>query len=410
MTPKLIKVKIHFKSNRIDDVSAAVDSEFKKKFPKIKKGARIGIACGSRGISNLQEIVKRTVENVKKSGGEPFIIPAMGSHGGARADGQKKVLESLGITEKQVGASVVSSMEVIELKNDGLPVRVYFSKDAWKSDGTILINRIKPHTDFHSSHESGLVKMSVIGLGKHEGALEIHSFGVCGLKNHMPNAAKVIMESGKIIMGLALVENSFDETAVVKALSADEILSYEPSLLQIARKNMPCLPSNEIDLLVVKNQGKDISGTGMDPNIIGRMKIRDVPEPTSPCIKSIIVTDITDGSHGNAVGVGFADVITKKLFDKIDFQATYENVITSTFLERGKIPIVADNPQKACETAIRSLGEFDPDKIRIVYIKDTLHLSEIYVSKAVYEDIKDEVTTISDYAEIFTKSGELINI
>jgi len=205
------------------------------------------------------------------------------------------------------------------------------------------------------------------------------------------------------------VENAYDETLLIKALEANDIVSEEAKLLKIAKKNMPSLPVDEIDLLIIERQGKNISGTGVDPNIIGRMKIPETLEPKWPSIKRIVVTDLTKESHGNAVGMGFADIITKKLFEKIDLRAVFENVSTATFLERGKIPLVADTSRQACETALRSLGlgKIDYKKIRIIYILDTLHLSEIYVSSAIFKEIKSKVRLILKDVEIFDQQGEL---
>jgi hypothetical protein len=240
--------------------------------------------------------------------------------------------------------------------------------------------------------------------------LEIHSFGVQGLRDYLSQGFKVINKTGKFLLGLGLVENAYDETMAVQAMTRDEVLKEEPKLLKLAFANMPYLPVDDIDLLILQRQGKDISGTGMDPNIIGRIKIAEVPEPASPRIKSIVVTDITEGSHGNAVGVGFADVITQRLYDKIDIRATWENVVTSTFLERGKIPLVARNAEEACGAAARTIRPFTPESARVVYVKDTLHLSTAYVSPAVFQEIKDSVEVLSDYRNILDDQGELVEI
>jgi len=406
---KLHKVKVAFDFTKIDDINAAVDNELKSKLKNFKRGERVAVACGSRGINNLDKIVKRVIDNLKGVGCIPFIIPAMGSHGGATALGQVEVLKSLGITEEYIGVPIVSNMDTVKIKQKKLPLDIFIAKDSYEADKTVIINRIKPHTDFHGQYESGLMKMSVLGLGKHDGALSVHQYGVKGLKEYMPKVAKFLIEKKYINLGIAIVENAYDETLLIKALDSNEIVQAEARLLKIAKKNMPSLPVNQLDLLIIERQGKNISGTGVDPNIIGRMKIPEIPEPKHPSIKRIVVTDLTKESHGNAVGMGFADVITRRLFDKIDLKAVFENVSTATFLERGKIPLVAQTAKQACETALRSLGygKIDYKKFRIIYILDTLHLSEIYVSSAILKEIKTKIKLIKKDEEIFDLQGEL---
>jgi len=282
-------------------------------------------------------------------------------------------------------------------------------RHAFESDGVILINRIKPHTDFHGDYESGLVKMITIGLGKHRQAMAVHEYGVNGLKNLMPQAARRIISTGKIIGGVAIVENAYDETMLVETIRAEEIMEKEPPLLKIAAGNMPRLPLDAIDILVVDYLGKNISGVGLDPNIIGRMYIRGETEPLHPKIASIMVSDITDESHGNALGIGFADVITRRLFDKINFQAMYENVYTATFLKRATVPIVAENDRRALEFAWRSLGPIPPENIRLIRIRGTLHLGEMYASPAVTDILRARTDIIIGRQTIplFTPEGDL---
>lgn len=403
---QLIKIKQGFKDNRLPDVRNAVIGELQALSGSIKPGARIAVAVGSRGIKNLALVVTETVKFIKQKNAFPFIVPSMGSHGDATAEGQAKVLESYGITEKSVGAPVVSSMEVVELPFHGFPVKIFMDRNAFDSDGIVLINRIKPHTDFHGRFESGLVKMSVIGLGKEKQASAIHAFGVYGLSDLIPEAAKKVLSTGKIIGGIGLVENAYDETMLTKFLMADEFFDKEPGLLDLARKNMPYLPVNNIDVLIIDKMGKDISGAGIDPNIIGRIKITGQKEPEEPVIKAIVVSDLTEASHGNATGVGLADVITRKLYDKIDFSSTYINALTSSFIERAKIPVIAKNDKEALFIALRSCGFLVSGDERIVRIKNTLQLDEIYVSKAVMDTMTVN-EPVSDYVELFNADDEL---
>lgn len=406
--PRLVKVRQFFNRERIEDIEGKVREEVIKLGISIKPSSEIAIAVGSRGIRNIDRIVKATVDVIKELGGRPFIVPAMGSHGGATAEGQKKLLEGYGIREDLIGAPIKSSMEVVELPSDGLENKVFMDKIAYSADGTIIINRIKPHTDFHGDVESGLLKMCVIGLGKHKQAIEIHRFGTYGLRCLIPPTAKRILQYGNIIFGIGIVENAYDETMMIEVVKPEDFEETDKRLLKIARENMPSLPVDKLDVLIVDEMGKDISGAGMDTNIIGRIYIDGEPEPGRPKITRIVVTDLTEKTHGNAIGIGLADFTTKKLFSKIDFDATYQNAVTSTFVLRGKIPIIAEDPRTAIEWALRTCGPIDIEKARIIRIKNTLSLGELYVSESVLEEIKDKVEIISNFIEICDERGELI--
>lgn len=408
--PEMIKIKQLFNNKKIENIKAEIKKELNKINLKINKGSNIAIAVGSRGIVNLKRIVKSIVDFIKEKDANPFIVPAMGSHGGATAKGQEKVLENYGITEKYLKAPIKSSLEVVELPQGKLKNKVYIDKFALNSDSIIIVNRIKPHTSFHGSYESGLMKMLVIGLGKHKGAIEIHKYGIDGLKNLILPTAKQIIKQSKILCGIALVENPYDEIMIIKALSPDNFEKTEPELLKLAKENLPKLPASDIDILIIDQMGKNISGVGIDPNIIGRMRIHGIKEPDNPRIKRIIVSDLAKGSNGNAIGMGLSDFITKKLFKKIDFNSTYENVLTTTFIERAKIPIISENEKTACMQAIRTLGNINNEKLKIIRIKNTLNLDEVYVSKSIYDEIKNnlKIKKISQHNDIFKKNGELI--
>ncbi len=406
----LIKIKQFFSDNAIADIPGETSKELQKLRPLIQPGKRIALAIGSRGISNSGSIVRVIAGFVKACKATPVIIPAMGSHGGATAEGQEEILKGYGISEKQSGAHVLSSMEVVELPRGESPVPVYMDRNAFECDGIIMINRIKVHTDFHGEYESGLVKMAVIGLGKEKQASAVHRYGVFGLVTLMPQIAKQVFASGKILGGIALVENAFDNTMLIKALRTDEIFDQEPALLEISRLNMPSLPVDDIDLLVVDRIGKDISGVGLDPNIIGRLRITGQKEPEKPRIKAIVLDDLTFNSHGNAIGIGLADVITRKLYNKIDFSAMYTNIRTSNFLERAKVPFTAETAGEAFELALRSCGYIEPGMDRIIRIKDTLHLDEMYVSTAVMNDLKDDdrIKVLDENSVLLTPENELV--
>jgi hypothetical protein len=403
MELNLTRVRRRFPRPRIDDVLAAVADELAPLAARLHPGEQIALAVGSRGIANIAAIVKTTVDFVKAQGAAPFIIPAMGSHGGATPLGQVEVLASYGITSETMGCPIRSSLETVELTPPDARCRVFMDRFAYESDGVILINRIKLHTDFHGTYESGLVKLSVIGLGKHRQALEIHTSGVYGLRHLIPWTAAQILGTGKVRFGLALVENAYDETMLVRGLGAEVIMAEEPALLDVARANMPSLPVDDIDVLLIDRMGKDISGSGIDPNIIGRNYIRGEPEPERPRIKAITIHDLTDGSHGNAVGLGLADVIARRLFDKIDLDATNQNTVTSSFLIRGKIPAIAPDDATAYAWALRSCGRLDAEQVRVVRVRDTLHLSEAWVSPAVLSELagRDDIEVLGPVLPAF---------
>jgi hypothetical protein len=318
---------------------------------------------------------------------EPFIVPSMGSHGGATAEGQVEILESLGITEEFCGAPIRSSMEVVELGETERGVPVYMDRIASEADGVVLVNRIKAHTDFRSNIESGLMKMASIGLGKHEQALALHGYGVDGIRDFMVEVADKVLESGHILFGVATVENAYDEPAIVEAIPAAEIHEREAELLAEYMGMMPALPVSNIDVLHVDALGKNYSGTGMDTNVIGRFRILGVEEPEAPAVKYVIVGDISKESHGNALGVGLADLTTRRLADHIEHKAMNANVVTSTFIERAKVPMILASDEEALQTAVRCNWGVPPEETRFVRIPNTLHLEYLYVS----ENLLDEV-------------------
>ncbi|MDP6439681.1 MAG: DUF362 domain-containing protein [Candidatus Brocadiia bacterium] len=407
--PALTGIRQRFKSDRLTDLPGELRKQLDASGVSVGQGDRVAIAVGSRGIADIVEIVRGVAEWVRGRGAEPFIVPAMGSHGGATAEGQERILKDYGVTEANTGAPVLSDMAVVELPQGTLPVKVYFDRNAFQADATIAVNRIKVHTDYHGPYESGLMKMLVIGLGKQAQATAIHTHGVRGLREVIPQVARQILAHANVIMGVAIVENAYDQTMLVRAIPAQEIPDREPELLAIARVNMPSLPVDELDILIIDEMGKDISGAGIDTNIIGRMMIAGEPEPDSPRIASIVVRDITDVSHGNAVGVGLADIITRRLFEKIDLKITYANLITSTFLERGKIPIIAEDDREAIGFAWRAAGSKAGEEVKVARIRNTLQLAEMYVSPAVLNEIRDDdaIEVTGPTVEPFDSGGEL---
>ena len=376
---------------------------------------RICVAVGSRGISNLAILVRALVSHLRLAGREVFVVPAMGSHGHARADGQKMVLESLGISQSTVGVEIVSSMEVIsvgQVELDGRQFQAYVDRAAWEqADGIILMNRIKAHTDFVGQYESGLVKLSTVGLGNHEGAKQVHAPGTRGLKKLMPALAQVILSHEKIVGGLGIIEDSYHQTAGLHWLNRDEILPREPALLKEAISLTPRFPINDIDLLIIKQMGKEISGVGIDTKVVGRLMVAGEPEPSSPNIDLMAICDITDASYGNALGVGLADFITQRLLDRIDFHALHENILTETFYGRGKIPLTFADERAILEVGLNHFRKRGREKARVIIIRDTLNLSDMYVSEGVLEELEDYsgIEIISELQEVrFDENNRII--
>jgi len=387
--PKIVKMRRKFPRPLVEDIEATLREQLEREeiSSTIKPGMSVALTAGSRGIAEIDTILRVLVTILKEMDAEPFIVPAMGSHGGATAEGQVEILESLGITEESCGAPIRSSMEVVEIGDTDRGVPVYMDKIASEADGVVLVNRIKAHTDFRSSIESGLVKIASIGLGKHEQALALHGYGVEGIRDFMVEVGEKVLESGHILFGVGTVENAYDEPAIIEAIPPEQIVEREAELLAEYMELMPDLPVSEIDVLYVDALGKNYSGTGMDTNVIGRFRILGIDEPERPDVKYLIVGDISKESHGNALGIGLADLTTQRLADQVDRAAMNANVITSTFVERAKVPMTLENDQEAIDTAVRCNWGVPPSETRFVRISNTLHLEYLYVS----ENLVDEV-------------------
>jgi antitoxin (DNA-binding transcriptional repressor) of toxin-antitoxin stability system len=385
--PKMIKVKQRFPRPIITDIPAALILEMRKKgiLDRVKAGDRVAITVGSRGIANIVVIVRETVTLLKGVGACPFILPAMGSHGGATAAGQIGVLKSLGITEESVGAPIKSSMEVVPLGATAIGLPVYMDRHGFEdADAIVVIARIRPHTSFRGRYESGFAKMIVVGLGKQVGAEACHASGFTDMSAKLEAMARLAMSKSNIVFGIGLIENAFNETCRIIACGREEILDAEPALLQEAYANMPRILFNKYDVLIVDEIGKNISGTGMDPSIIGRSAIPDA----SPCVQRVVALDLTTETQGNANGIGLADICTQRLFQKIDFQRTYPNPLTSRKVESVKIPMVMNTDRQAILAAVKTSFNVNNQNIRMIRIKNTLSLGEIYISKAMLDEAR----------------------
>ena len=408
--PKIAKIRQKFEVESLDNIPVTITEQFQhvKAEDKIKPGMEVAITVGSRGIANIPLIVKSVADEIKKLGATPFIVPAMGSHGGATAEGQVEVLDGLGVTEESTGCEIRSSMEVVEIGITSAGIPVYLDKHAYHADGIIIMGRVKPHTDFKKDIESGVLKMASIGIGKHKQALALHTYGIKGIRDMMPEVGKVAIKNSNTLFGVAIVENAHEDTAIIEAIEPERIEERERELLVKAFEMMPSLPVEEMDILVVDEIGKNYSGTGMDTNIIGRIRVLGVEEPKKPSIKYVIASNISEASHGNALGIGLSDLTTKRLFEKIDYQAMNENVVTSTFLDRAKIPIVLDNDQEALKAALRANWGVASVEARIVRIPNTLHIGELYVSEVIFNELKDNenIEVLEDLHEMqFNEDG-----
>jgi len=349
---------------------------------RLKPGASVAVAVGSRGIANVVTIVDAALREIESLGFRPFVVAAMGSHGGATSDGQRQLLADYGVTEQRLGVTVKTDMDVVELGRNSLGFPVYWDKNAFAADAVVTISRVKPHTDFHGRFESGILKMLVIGLGKREGPSAVHQMGVRGLKEVMPESAKVVLEKTRFACGVAILENAAEQTAKIQLVEREKLFDVEPRLLDEARQLMGRLPFDELDVLVIGEMGKNYSGAGIDPNVIGRLYIVGQPEPDKPRINRIVVLDLSPESHGNAAGIGLADFTTDRLVASIDRAPFLTNSIVSTFVERSKIPLAYPTDREAIQAAIDTCWQTDPAKLRLAVIPNTLELAELWVSPA----------------------------
>ena len=389
--PKMTRIQQQFEAPVLTDLPAAIHTELDRINASaiVKPGETVAITAGSRGVANVDVAVKATIDYLKRLGAHPFVVPAMGSHGGATAEGQRSVLEHYGITEETVGAPVKATMEVVELGKTASGLPVFLDRYAAEADHVVPLNRIKAHTDFNGSIESGLMKMMVIGLGKQQGANLYHrAFFQYGFEQVITAVGGLILDTGKIAFGLGLIENAHEDTAKAVAVPAAQLLQTERELLVEAKSLMGRLPFDELDLLIIDWTGKNISGTGMDTNVIGRMMQNFEPEPAKPAILRIFVRDITEESDGNATGIGLADFTTTRLVDKIDRHATYMNGITALGPQKSKIPFYYDTDSEAIAVALDTIGLTEPEDARVIRIESTLRLTELDISKVLLEDAK----------------------
>ena len=377
------------------------------------RGKRIALGFGSRGIASIDLIARKLVALVKESGGQPFIVPAMGSHGGGTAAGQIDVLDGLGISEATMGCPIHATMEVVNTGMTAAGLPAYIDRNVAEADGLIITNRAKVHTDFRGPHESGLLKMLAIGLGKETGARTIHQQGVIGLRDYMPIVAKHLLANINFVAGFGVVEDGYHAVAQLEGFRADTVVEGDQRLLRRSRELMPALPVDDIDVLIIDEMGKNISGAGMDTNIIGRWMVEGEPEPESPRIRRIAILDLTPESHGNATTYGLADFMSRKLFDKIDFPITMKNMFTSGFLLRCRMPLVFESDEETVKATLFDAFRSDPSQIRdarVMRIKNTLELENLWVSANIAAELKgrEAVSVSSQATSLAFAAGSLV--
>lgn len=393
--PRMYMVEQRFESKPLGDIAGECRKQLLTlpALGELPAGAEVAVAVGSRGVASIDTITKAVIDTLKERGLRPFIVPAMGSHGNATAAGQTELLAGYNITPESMGCEIRSNMEVVEVGAlpNGLPV--YMDRLASEADGIVVINRVKTHPGFDGNYESGIVKMLAIGMGNHIGATSCHQLGFGMMEENIKAMAKIKMEKCPVLCGVAVIEDAYDEVSEIHVLDPDEIFEKEPALLRQSKANMAAIGIKNIDVLVVDRMGKEISGDGMDPRITGRYS---TPFATGgPTVNKLVVLAPTEKTHGNVIGIGPADFTTKRLYDQIDFEATYTNSITATVTAAARLPLVMKDDRDAIRAAIQTCNALDLTKPRLVRILDTLHLSRLMISEALLEEAKRELDIVS---------------
>jgi len=413
--PKMVTLRQEFERPVVSDIAATVWQTLSglDLGKRIRPGQTVALTAGSRGIANIALILRETVRFLRKLGAEPFIVPAMGSHGGATAEGQRRVLESYGITEAFVEAPIRASMEVVSLGTTAEGYPVVLDRFASQADHIGVIGRVKPHTGFHGPIESGLLKMLMIGLGKHAGASRYHRILLEEPYDKVVRSvARHILARQSVAFGLAIVENAYDETALIEAVPPESFEKREEELLQLARRWLPRLPWSRADLLIVDEIGKEISGSGMDTNVVGRKRAlknaSDIPQPE---MRLIFVRDLSEKTHGNATGIGLADFTTSRLIRKMDYRATVINCLTAGYPNGAFLPVHFDTDREVLDAALSIVAPEDPTSARVLWIRNTLQLQYVQASEACWRQGSPETrcTPISPARELeFDSAGNLV--
>lgn len=412
--PNMLRIRQHFDAPTVEDIPAAVSEEITRLnlSARVKPGQSVAVSVGSRGINNIALITKSLVEELKALGLEPFLVPAMGSHGGGIAEAQRDIIEGYGVTEEYVGAPIKASMETVQVgqTEDGVPV--FFDKYAFEADHVAVVGRIKPHTDFVGEIESGLHKMMLIGLGKHKGAALYHQAIVhYSFDRIIRSVGQQVIDQCGVLLGLGIVENQYDQTALLKGVAPEEFVEREKELLVLAKKWMPRLPFDHVDLLIVDEIGKNISGAGMDTNVVGR-KFHDnhAAEKEYPKVTRILVRGLTPETHGNASGIGTAEYAHRRAVEEMDREITYINCMTGNHPSGAHIPLYFDTDQICIEKALQTVGLREPGEEKIMRIHNTLDLGEVLVSEAYRAEVeaREDLSIVEEATPMpFDASGDL---
>ncbi|MFD1633675.1 lactate racemase domain-containing protein [Haloplanus ruber] len=405
--PRFARVRYEPETPALDDVTGRTRTELDAlPLAELPTGATVAVGLGSRGVHDIVPIAQTVVDELRERGFDPVVVPAMGSHGGATADGQRETLAGLGLTEDALGCPVDARMDTTVLGESAVGAPVHFSTAALAADGVLVVNRVKPHTNFTGRFESGPTKMATVGLGKQAGAQAVHERALDeGYVPVVEAAFEVVRESTPLLGGLAVVENFHDRTATVEGIPAADLPAAEEPLTAAATEHMPTLPYDDLDVLVVDRIGKDVSGTGMDTNVIGRYRVLNAADPATPDIDRIVVRDLTEATHGNGIGVGLADVTTRRVADRLDLDQVYTNALTSNSLRKASIPVVLPDDERAVTAALSTIGGYDPEAVRVAWIRDTGHLSTFRVSAALARD-RPETVEVETWLSLSFEDGD----
>ncbi len=415
--PRMLRIRQKFDAPRVENIPAEVDRQLAtlKLQSKIQPGQTVAITAGSRGIANIAVIIKAAVQHFQKLGAKPFIVPAMGSHGGGTAEGQREIIEGYGVTEEYCGCPIKASMETVIVAETPQGIPVHFDKFASEADHVFVCGRVKPHTNFVGDIESGLHKMMLIGLGKHNGA-KIYHRAIMDYSwiEIVRSVADAVIRNCKVIAGLGIVENAYDETGMIAAVAPQDFFQREKELLVIAKQWLPRLPFRQVHLLIVDEIGKNISGTGMDTNVIGR-KYNDhkATDRDDTAVRTVFVRGLTEATHGNACGIGMAEFTNTRTVNSIDRRITSINSITGGHAPAAATPIWYDTDREVLENALTTIGLATPERAKVIQIPDTLHMAEVLVSEAYLEDIKKrpDLEIVSQPQEMqFDATGNLTSV
>lgn len=388
--PPIARVRQSLDQPEVGDVPSAVARAVRESRigSRVKPGGSVALTVGSRGIAGIDAIARAAVGALRGLGFRPFVVAAMGSHGGGTADGQRALLAELGVTEASVGCPVRCAMDTVILGANAFGLPIHFDRNAYEADGIVLLNRIKPHTSFTGRYESGLLKMLTIGLGKREGAAQVHKLGLPGLKTMLPEVGATLLKTTKVALGVALLENAREHTARVVAVEPEDLLNAEPRLLDESRRLMARLPFEQIDVLIVGELGKNYSGTGLDPNVIGRQRVETMPDLPRPVVTRLAVLDLSAETRGNALGIGLADLTTDRLVAALDPNPMRVNSLTSNFLTRARVPLSLPNDREVFAACLDTCWRIDPSEARLVVIPNTLELTTLWVTAPLADEVR----------------------